>query len=370
MRAVRFHAARDIRVEDVPEPSGDLGAQELLVRPRLTGICGTDLHEYLAGPIVTPVDPHPLTGARNPQILGHEFSADVVATGAGVRNAKPGDRVTIMPLAYCGECYFCRRGLNHLCEAMGCVGLSWAWGGLAEAAVVLDYQVAVLPDELSYEQGALVEPAAVAAYGIARGQVHAGDRVLITGAGPIGALAVLCAQAAGAGSVYLSEPNPKRRARAEALGATAILDPRESDVVGELRDRTAGVGVDVAVECAGNEQALNACVGAGRKRGTVVQTGLHVGTASVEPMIWAERDLTLVGTWCYHVYDFPRVIAQIASGRLPVERVVTGEIGLEDVVAGGFDALVSPDGDQIKMLVRADQAAETAPAGRLEAQHA
>jgi len=370
MRAVRFHAARDIRVEDVAEPTDDLGPHEVLVRPRRVGICGTDLHEYLAGPIVTPVEPHPLTGARNPQILGHEFSADVLATGPGVQSTKPGDRVTIMPLAYCGQCYYCRRGLNHLCETMGCVGLSWNWGGLAETAVVLDYHVAVLPEELSYEEGALVEPAAVAAYGIARGDVRPGDTVLVTGAGPIGALAVLCAQAAGAGAVYLSEPNPRRRARAEALGATAILDPGAGDVVGELSELTAGVGVDVAVECAGNEHALNACVGAVRKRGTVVQTGLHVGAASVEPMTWAEHDLTLVGTWCYHVYDFPRVMAQIASGSLPVERVVTGAIGLEDVVAGGFEALVDPQGDQIKMLVRTDGSSTHAPADRMETQHA
>ena len=370
MRALRFHAARDIRVEDVAEPGDDLGAHEVLVRPRFTGICGTDLHEYVAGPIVTSVEPHPLTGAQNPQILGHEFSADVLATGPGVQVAEPGDRVTIMPLAYCGQCYYCRRGLNHLCETMGCVGLSWAWGGLSEAAVVLDYQVALLPDDLSYEEGALVEPAAVAAYGNARGEVRPGDSVLVTGAGPIGALAVLCAQAAGAGAVYQSEPNPKRRARAEALGATAILDPRASDVVAELRERTAGIGVDVAVECAGNEQALNACVGAVRKRGTVVQTGLHVGAASVKPMTWAERDLTLVGTWCYHVYDFPRVIAQIASGSLPVDRVVTGATSLDDVVDEGFEALVDPEGDQIKMLVRTDGNADTPSAGRMEAQHA
>ena len=125
MRAVRFHAARDIRVEDVPEP-GEPQSHEVLIRPRTCGICGTDLHEFVAGPIVTPTEPHPLTGAQNPQILGHEFSADVVATGQAVTSVRPGDRVAVMPLAYCGQCFYCVRGLNHLCERMGCVGLSWA----------------------------------------------------------------------------------------------------------------------------------------------------------------------------------------------------------------------------------------------------
>src|SRR3954471_22114384 len=149
MRAVRFHAARDIRVEDVPEP-GEPQHHEVLIRPRTCGICGTDLHEFVAGPIVTPSEPHPLTGAQNPQILGHEFSADVIEVGEGVVNAKPGDRVAIMPLAFCGHCYFCVRGLNHLCVRMGCVGLSWPWGGFAPLAVVDEYQAWRLPDALSY----------------------------------------------------------------------------------------------------------------------------------------------------------------------------------------------------------------------------
>ena len=350
MRAVRYHAARDIRVEDVPEPSG-LASDELLVRPRFCGICGTDLHEYVAGPIVTPSEPHPLTGAQNPQILGHEFSADVIEVGDGVVNAGPGDRVAIMPLAFCGQCYFCVRGLNHLCVRMGCVGLSWAWGGLGELAVVEDYQVAVIPDALSYEQGALIEPAAVAEYGVQRGGVRPGDTVLVTGGGPIGALVVLAAQAAGAGAVYLSEPNPVRAKGAEGLGASEIFDPRRSNVPEELKSRTGGIGVDVAIECSGNARALEDCVTSTRRAGTVVQTGLHVGPAEVHPMVWSENDLTIVGTWCYRVYDWQRIAALIQSGAFPVERVITGRIGMDETVPGGFDVLIDPEGSAVKILV-------------------
>src|SRR5581483_9879449 len=224
MRAVRYHAARDVRVEEVPEPER-LGPHELLVRPRFCGICGTDLHEYVAGPIVTPVDPHPLTGAQNPQILGHEFAGEVVAVGSEVTRVAAGDRVAIMPLAYCGHCAYCRRGLQHLCATMACVGLSHAWGGMSELATVAEYQVVRLPDSVDYRQGALLEPTAVAAYGVERAGVAPGDSVLVTGAGPIGALAALCAHAAGAAQVYVSEPNAARRARAEALGVATVLDP-------------------------------------------------------------------------------------------------------------------------------------------------
>src|SRR3954452_10020045 len=355
MRAVRFHAARDIRVENVPEPDGNLRPDEVLVRPHWVGICGTDLHEYVAGPIVTPVAPHALTGAQLPQLLGEEVSADVVEVGTQVTTARPGDRIAVMPLAYCGHCYYCRRALNHLCVNMGAVGLSWDWGGLADYAVIRDYQVgAVLPDEVSYEQGALVEPTAVAEYGVARGGVRPGDAVLVTGAGPIGALAVLCAQAAGAGTVYLSEPNAQRARRAENLGAAAIFNPRETDVAGAIKELTQGIGVDVSIECSGNERALDTCVNATRKHGTVVQTGLHVGEATVTPMVWSEHDLSIVGTWCYKVFDFPRITAQIASGRLPVEKVITGRTTLERAVPEGFDTLIDPAGDQIKVLVSAN----------------
>jgi (R,R)-butanediol dehydrogenase / meso-butanediol dehydrogenase / diacetyl reductase len=349
MRALRFHGARDLRIEEVDEPSGP-GEGEVVVRVASCGICGTDLHEYVAGPIVTPVEPHPLTGAQNPQILGHEFSGEVVATGAGVTSVREGDRVAIMPLAYCGRCAYCRRGLQHLCATMGCVGLSHAWGGMAQLATVAEYQVVRLPDDVTYQQGALIEPTAVAAYGVERGGVVPGDRVLVTGAGPIGALAALCAHAAGASTVYVSEPNPARRARAEALGVATVLDPTAVDVPELLHEETDGLGVDVAIECSGNARGFAAAVASLRKRGTLAQTGLFVGEATVKPMLWSLNDLTIVGTWCYWVYEFDRVAAQIATGSLPVERVITSKVALDDS-PDAFERLASGTADEIKILV-------------------
>jgi (R,R)-butanediol dehydrogenase/meso-butanediol dehydrogenase/diacetyl reductase len=349
VKALRFHAARDLRIEDVPEPSAP-GPDEVVVRVATCGICGTDLHEYMAGPIVTPIEPHPLTGASNPQILGHEFAGDVVSVGARVTKVSEGDRVAIMPLAYCGECAYCRRGLQHLCATMGCVGLSHAWGGMAPLATVAEYQIIRLPDPVSYRQGALIEPAAVAAYSVERAGVRPGDRVLVTGAGPIGALAVLCARAAGASSVYVSEPNTARRARAETLGADDVLDPTSLDVPALLRDRSDGLGVDVALECSGHPGGFDTAVRSLRRRGTLAQTGLFVGEASVEPMLWALNDLTIVGTWCYWVYDFDRIAAQIAAGDLPVERVVTSTVAI-DGAPDAFARLASGAVDEIKVLV-------------------
>ena len=349
MRALRFHDARDLRIEDVTAPPDPVGGQ-VVVRVATCGICGTDLHEYAAGPIVTPVQPHPLTGARNPQILGHEFAGEVVAVGPAVTRVAQGDRVSIMPLAYCGTCAYCRRGLQHLCATMGCVGLSHAWGGMGALATVAEYQVVRLPDGVSYEQGALIEPTAVAAYGVERAGVQPGDRVLVTGAGPIGALAALCAHGAGAATVYVSEPNAARRARAEALGVAVVLDPTQVDVPAFLHEETDGLGVDAAIECSGHPNGFNAAIASLRRRGTLAQTGLFVGEASVEPMLWSLNDLSIIGTWCYWVYDFDRIAAQIGAGSLPVERVITSTVGLEDAPEA-FARLASGAADEIKVLV-------------------
>ncbi|GLK16007.1 2,3-butanediol dehydrogenase [Herbiconiux flava] len=350
MRAAVFHAAQDIRVEEVAEPNG-AGPGEVLLRPFWCGVCGTDLHEYAMGPIVIPATPHALTGATAPQILGHEFSAEVVEVGAGVTNVRAGDRVSVMPLLSCGTCYYCRRALNHLCQRMACIGLSFAWGGIAELAVVPATHVSVLPDAVTDLQGALVEPGAVAAYGVDTAQVRPGDTVLITGAGPIGALAALYSSALGA-SVFISEVNPYRAELARALDVGEVLDPTSLDVPAYLKDRTDGVGVDAVVECSGNERALQAALASVRSAGRISQTGLHTKAASIDPMVLSEHDITLAGTWCYPVTDWPRIIDLIARGRYPVEKVVTAQVQMDDVVQG-FETLLSPRGDQVKVLIQA-----------------
>ncbi|RFA18126.1 2,3-butanediol dehydrogenase [Subtercola boreus] len=351
MKAAVFHGAKDIRVENVADPT-EVGAFDVLLKPYWCGVCGTDLHEYAMGPIVIPSAPHPLNGSTAPQILGHEFSAEIVEVGSGITHLSPGQRVSVMPLLFCGTCYYCRRGLNHLCQKMACVGLSFAWGGIAELAVVPASHVSVLPDSVSDLQGALVEPGAVAAYGVDTAQVRPGDSVLITGAGPIGALASLYAASLGA-TVFISEVNPVRAALARSLDVGEVLDPTQIDVAAYLKDLNGGVGVDAAIECSGNERALNTTLAAVRSAGRISQTGLHTRAAAIDPMVLSEHDITLAGTWCYPVTDWPRIVDLIARGRYPVEKVVSAQIAMEDVVDKGFETLLSPSGDQVKVLVNA-----------------
>ena len=353
MKAVRFHGAKDIRVDEVRAPSKQLGANDVLLKPLVTGICGTDLHEYIAGPIVTPQTPHIYTGATNPQILGHEFSAIVADTGSAVENVKTGDRVSIQPLISPRDDYYGRRGLYHLSEKMGCVGLSWAWGGMAEYAVVNDYNVSLLPKGVSDIQGAMIEPAAVAVYAADRGGVKSGSTVLVSGVGPIGALTLLAVKAAGAGQIFVSEPNAFRRKMAKELVPDAIIvDPTNEDVSEKIHDMTEeGVGVDTAIECVGLEASLNSCVASVRRQGRVVQTGLHMKPARIDAMLWALKDITLEATWCYPVQCWPRIIRMVEAGNFPIEKIVTANINADHVVKQGFDALLDKSVNHMKILV-------------------
>ncbi|MBT5431208.1 MAG: 2,3-butanediol dehydrogenase [Micrococcales bacterium] len=350
MKAAVFHGAKDIRVEQIAEP-GDLGPGDVRLKPHYCGICGTDLHEYAMGPIVIPSKPHALNGSVLPQVLGHEFSAEILEVGSQVKNLAVGDRVSVMPLLFCGNCYYCRRGLNHLCQSMACVGLSFQWGGIAEQAVVPATHVNKLHDNMSMRAGALVEPTAVAAYGVDRAGVRPGDTVLITGAGPIGALASIYAEHLGA-QVFVSEINPHRQKMIESLGIATLLDPSKTDVVEEIKAATGGIGVDQVIECSGNERALQTALSAVRKHGTISQTGLHTKPAAIDPMILSEHDISLIGTWCYPVTDWPRIIDLIGRVGLPVEKVVTKDIDIEDIVNDGFETLLSPTGDQVKVLIK------------------
>jgi (R,R)-butanediol dehydrogenase / meso-butanediol dehydrogenase / diacetyl reductase len=183
MKAAVFHGQRDLRVDDV---------QELEIRPGSVkievgwcGICGSDLHEYLAGPIFAPPSgsPHPLTGEEMPIVLGHEFGGRVVEVGDGVTRAEVGDRVAIEPIWYCGECPECRRGVYNLCRQLGFFGLSGGGGGFSEFAVVPEYMAHRLPEELSDEESALVEPVAVGLHAVRQAEFTPGQSAIVFGAG-------------------------------------------------------------------------------------------------------------------------------------------------------------------------------------------
>lgn len=353
MKALRFHAAKDLRIEDIPAPA-EPGPGEVLIENRFCGICGTDLHEYAYGPIFVPKEPHPFTKAHGPQVLGHEFGGVVKAIGEGVGHVTIGDRVSVQPLIMprVGD-YYAARGLFHLSSQLALAGLSWHSGGMAEGALLNDYNVQPIPESLSDEEAALIEPTAVAVYACDRAGVTAGNSVLITGAGPIGILTAMAARAAGATQLFMSDPNDTRLALArEALGSVRTINPRSEKVADVIRSETeGGVGCDIAIECVGNEHALKNCVDAVRKQGVVVQTGLH---PSESPLNWFDvtfKDIDIRGSWAYPTHYWPRVARLIASGQIPARKIVTKFVSLSEAVTEGFDQLLDPAGKHLKILI-------------------
>ena len=227
-------------------------------------------------------------------------------------------------------------------------------GGFRESFTVDERQALKVAKALPFTTAAFAEPLSVALHALTRAGSVFGKSVLVTGAGPIGAMVVLICSAMGASKIFVSEPNANRRALIESLGvATAVLDPRATDVVAYVKDQTEeGVGVDSAIECSGIEAAFNTCVAAVRNHGVVTQTGLHVKKALVDPALWALKDITIEATWCYPVTMWPRVAGLIGSGKLPVEKLITGRIEPQDVVEKGFKVLLNPSGRDMKVMVQ------------------
>lgn len=348
MRALVWHAAKDLRLEEVSEP-GDPGPGEAIVRVSYCGICGTDLHEYLEGPMMIRPQPHPLTGEEPPFVLGHEFSGTVAALGSDVDEVEIGDRVTVDPCWRCGRCYWCRRGDYHICRLGGSVGLA-SDGALAPAVRVPAAGLVPLPDTVDDRIAALTEPLAVGLHAVRRGDVQPGDRITILGFGPVGAAVLLAAIAMGATGVYVSEPRAGRRELAERLGATAAFDPGEVDVRREVYGRTGRIGPDVVFECTGRADLVPVAATSVRRGGRVVMVGIGHGTMELEPrqLILVEREL--VGSLGYN-HDLPRIVELISSGRMDPSPLISDVVGLEDAIGGAFDALAGDPGDLMKVLV-------------------
>lgn len=353
MKAGFFYGKRDIRIEETAVPTPDAG--EVIVQVKRCGICGTDLHEYKdgAGSHVTVTEPHPVTGDKVPVIMGHEFSGVITEVGEGVTAWKPGDRVAIMPLLSCGKCYHCLRGDQHMCEEYACTGLQWHWGGFAEYCKAKEYQLNRIPDNVTYEQAACIEPTALGMYAVQRGHITAGDTVFISGGGPTAVLSLLCARAAGATKVYMSEPAPKRRQRLIDFGADKAFDPTEVDVVEEVKKLTDGRGTDVVIDCSGVESAINQGFEIVRKRGRYVQSGLSTRSFTIQnPSIWADKDIDISGLWCYKITSFQSILDLMGTGQLPeIERIVTKVIDLEDLKEGFETLSYDQEGTEVKIQV-------------------
>jgi len=345
MRAAVYHGRCDVRLEDVPEPKVRPG--DVKLRVRYNGICGSDLHEYYDGPITTrPSEPHPLTGVKNPVILGHEFSGEVVEVGDGVADLAKGDLVAVEPLETCGKCVHCKSGHYNHCPLVAFHGYNREGGGLSEYTVVRRSMAHKLPKGVTPMQGALIEPMSVAYHTADRCRVESGQTVAIHGAGPIGVGVYLALRKRGVKTIIV-DPSSMRRGVLKALGAEMLIDPTKVDVVSAIRDLTRGRGADASVDAAGVPAAFRAALLGTAVDGTAVVVAIHGQPLVIPPfdMLMPEVYITGVAMFCN---TFPKVIADMAAGAYPTTGWVD-TIPFEGLISDGFERLHRQEG--MKLLV-------------------
>jgi len=350
MMAARWHAAKDIRVEEIaiPEPNEN----QVKIEVKFTGICGSDLHEYNHGPQLIPYDePYLLNGHQGTTTLGHEFSGVVVSVGRNVKGIQKGDRVVVEPIFRNPASPFIANGQYNLSEPLGFVGLT-SNGGFAKYTVVEDYMVHKIPDDFTFEQGALVEPAAVAVYAVQQSGLSAGDSVFVSGAGPIGLLCVQAALAFGATKVFVSDMSESRLDMAKKVGATQVFKATEPNIITTIKKDT-GLGVDVFIDAAGAQASFTTGIATLRNGGTAMLVALFGKPVTHDALDQALRELTIKAIIGYRNV-FPKTIDLIHTGKMQVEKLVTRKISLENIVQDGFEALVN-DPSEVKILVDISQ---------------
>jgi len=349
MKAAKWYGKKDIRVEEIANPAAPKPG-EVQVKVAWCGICGSDLHEYLAGPIFIPVEPHPLTGAKAPLVLGHEFSGEVVAVGEGVETVKVGDIVAPDACQHCGVCVNCREGNYNVCEKLAFTGLM-ADGAFAEYVNVPAELCYVLPKGFDLEAASLIEPLATGFKAVRLAGSLLGQTAVVLGAGTIGLGTIMCAKAAGASTVVSIETAAARKKLAKECGADIVLDPKECDVVAEIKKLTNGSGAEVSFECIGHKDTAPLAVEVIRNHGKAVIVGIFEEPSSFNFFSLSGTDKVVIGTLAYTIDDFQGVANLLASGQLKASPLITGRIQLQDIVEKGFDELVNNKATNIKIIV-------------------
>jgi (R,R)-butanediol dehydrogenase/meso-butanediol dehydrogenase/diacetyl reductase len=349
MRAARYYDQKDIRIEDIDEPQLKPGTVAIDVA--WCGICGTDLHEYLEGPIFIPPagHPHPISGESAPVTMGHEFSGTITALGEGVTGLEIGENVVVEPYIIHEDVDTGEGQQYQLSQDMNFIGLGGRGGGLSEKIVVERRWVHPI-GKIPLDEAALIEPLSVAHHAFVRSGAKAGQVAIVGGAGPIGLLTAAVLKAKGL-TVYISELSEARKAKARETGiADGIFDPREGDVAERVREATGGRGADTGFECSSVPVVLDMLLDAVAPGGVIVNVSIWGHKPQVDMPKLVLKEIDLRGTIGY-ANDHPDTIALVQSGKLDLAPFITGRIGLDELVSEGFDQLINNNEEHVKIIV-------------------
>jgi L-iditol 2-dehydrogenase/threonine 3-dehydrogenase len=304
----------DFREAETPK----VGTNEILLSIKKIGVCGSDIHVWHGQ--------HPFT--PYPVIQGHEFSGEVVAIGEGVTKVKVGMKATAAPQEVCEQCPPCLRGDYNICDNLKVRGFQ-APGCAQDFFAVPEARVVAIPDSLSYEQGAFIEPSAVAAHATMRAPNLKGKNVVVFGAGTIGNLLAQAAYCRGAKKVLISDINDFRLKKAQEVGILDICNVATEDFKSAAQAAFGDEGFDVAFEAAGVEASLDTAVQQIQKGGCIVVVAVYGERPRVDISILGDRELSLVGTLMYRQEDYEQAVAWLASGQLNTESLVTARFPFE-----------------------------------------
>jgi L-iditol 2-dehydrogenase len=341
MEALLLKQYNQLEMVDMPAP--EIGPDDILVRVRACGICGSDVHGFDGS-----------TGRRIPPlVMGHEAAGEVAKLGANVRDLREGDRVTFDSTIYCGKCFYCTRGEVNLCEDRQVLGVSPGpyrrHGAFAEFVAVPRRIVYKLPDNLTYEQAALIEAVSVAVHAVALAP-HIPDTAVVVGSGMIGVLAGQALRAAGCERVIAIDVDDSRLDRARQLGAAFAINSKTADAPAQVRDLTEGRGVELAVECVGASDPIRTAIACTRKGGTVTLVGNVAPSVDLPLQEVVTRQLRLQGS-CASSGEYPQCIDLLASGKIRVDSLISAVAPLNEGPVW-FDRLYRREGNLMKVILR------------------
>ncbi|GGG02930.1 zinc-dependent alcohol dehydrogenase family protein [Paenibacillus abyssi] len=337
MLAAVLHKPEDMRIEEVPVPAID--DHEVLIAVKRCGICGTDPHIY-RGHFPVPF----------PLIQGHEFSGEVAAVGSAVTAVKVGDKVTADINISCGKCFYCRMGQKLFCEDIRQIGVHIN-GAFAQYTKAPETNVYKLPEDMTWEEAAYIEPLACVIRGQERANITMGSTVAVIGAGPMGLVHAQLAKMNGASSVIISEMNQARIAKARELGVDHVIDASKQDPVEAVRELTEGRGADFVIEAVGAVPTYQQAFQMVRRGGTLVTYGAAPATAVLEikPFEIYSKELTIVGSYAGTYDTWLKAINLISSKRFKPGDIISKTVSLHQVVDGIQEAIHNKD--TIKILV-------------------
>jgi len=343
MKAAVWYGKKDLRVEEVEV--SPVKENEVQIRVAWAGICGSDLHEYEEGPVFMPSQKRDeLTGEQTPLTMGHEFAGIVEKVGSQVKNIKPGDRVAVNPTLTHGH----KHEDVDIYDGFSFIGLHGN-GGFTRFANVPEGNVYILPESLSLQDGALVEPMAVAVQAVKESRLQFGDTVAVFGAGPIGLVTIVAAKAAGASRIIALDLSETRLQKAKVMGATDVINPSEVNAVEAIKELEKD-GVDVSYEVAGVEPTFKQSIDATKARGTMVIISIFAGSIDWNPMQLTGSGVKITSTIAYSPTTFQQTVDLMGTGQLKPQEMITDKIQLDEIVDKGFEAL-SNDKSQAKILV-------------------